>query len=150
MSSYGQNELHWLHIVQYTNLILNIFHIAFSALTMLVGHEEEYPACKKLSDELMARLSVWSDAQMVSIRSSWCHCHLIISCFVKIQIDLIFLVPAYSGCSVKDVVKRMSVCLRRILNLLPAASIAENYHVIRNALSVVFALGRFICCTLRQ
>jgi len=28
--------------------------IAFSSLTLLVGHEEEYPACKKLSDEVLA------------------------------------------------------------------------------------------------
>jgi len=31
---------------------------AFSALTLLVGHEEEYLACKKLSDEVLAWLSV--------------------------------------------------------------------------------------------
>jgi len=27
---------------------------AFSALTLLVGHQEEHPACKKLSDEVLA------------------------------------------------------------------------------------------------
>jgi len=27
---------------------------AFSALTLLVGHQEEHPACKKLSDKVMA------------------------------------------------------------------------------------------------
>jgi len=32
--------------------ILNIL-IAFSALTLLVGHQEEYPACEKLSDEVL-------------------------------------------------------------------------------------------------
>ena len=26
---------------------------AFSALTLLVGHQEEHPACKKLSDEML-------------------------------------------------------------------------------------------------
>jgi len=33
----------------------------------------------------------------------------IISCFIKIQIGLTFLVPAYSGCPEKGDVKRVSV-----------------------------------------
>jgi len=43
--------------------------ITFSALTLLVGHQEEHPACKKLSDEVLARLSVWSEVQMIGIWS---------------------------------------------------------------------------------
>jgi len=39
----------------------------------------------KLSDEVLAWLSVCSEVQMICIWSSWCHCHPIISCFVKIQ-----------------------------------------------------------------
>ena len=31
---------------------------------------------------------------MICIWSSWCHCHPVISCFIKIQIALTFLVPA--------------------------------------------------------
>ena len=31
-------------------------------------------------------------------RSSWYHCHPIASCFIKTQIRLTFLVPAYPGC----------------------------------------------------
>jgi len=31
---------------------------AFSALSLLVGRQEEHPACKKLSDELLAWFSV--------------------------------------------------------------------------------------------
>jgi len=34
-------------------------------MTRLVGHQEEQPACKKLSDEVLAWLSVWSEAQMI-------------------------------------------------------------------------------------
>jgi len=34
--------------------------IAFSALTLLVGWQEGHPACKKLSSEVLAWLSVWS------------------------------------------------------------------------------------------
>jgi len=32
--------------------------VAFSALTLLVGFQEEHLACKKMSDEVLARLSV--------------------------------------------------------------------------------------------
>jgi len=44
--------------------------------------------------EVLAWLSVWSEVQMICIWSSWCHCHPIISCFIKIQTVLTFLVPA--------------------------------------------------------
>jgi len=40
---------------------------AFSALTLLVGHQQEHLACKKLSDEVLAWVSVWSKVQMISI-----------------------------------------------------------------------------------
>jgi len=36
---------------------------AFSALTLLVGQQEGHPACKKLSDGVLAWLSVWSKVQ---------------------------------------------------------------------------------------
>jgi len=36
---------------------------AFSALTLLVGRQEGHPACKKLSGEVLAWLSVWSEMQ---------------------------------------------------------------------------------------
>jgi len=45
---------------------------AFSAFMLLVGHQEEHRACKKLSDEVW--LSVWGEVQMICISSSWCHC----------------------------------------------------------------------------
>ena len=35
----------------------------------------------------------------------------IISCFVKIEIGVTFLVPAYPGCPGKEAVKRVSVCI---------------------------------------
>jgi len=43
---------------------------AFSALTLLVGHQEENPASKKLIDEVLAWLSAWSEVQMICIWSS--------------------------------------------------------------------------------
>jgi len=54
----------------------------------------------------VASLSFWSEVQVICVWSCWCHCHLIISCFIKIQIGWTFLVPAYPGWSGKDAVCR--------------------------------------------
>ena len=46
----------------------SVFHrIACSALTLLVGRQEEHPVCKKLSHEVLAWLSVWREVQMICI-----------------------------------------------------------------------------------
>jgi len=37
--------------------------VAFSALTLLAGRQEEHPACKKLSGGVLAWLRVWSEVQ---------------------------------------------------------------------------------------
>ena len=37
--------------------------LCFSALTLLVGQQEGHLACKKLSDGVLAWLSVWSELQ---------------------------------------------------------------------------------------
>jgi len=55
------------------SLLFSSFHyqvIAFSALMLLVGHQEEHPACKKLTDEVLAWLSIWSEVQMICMWSS--------------------------------------------------------------------------------
>ena len=44
----------------------------FSALTLLVGWQEGHPACKKLSSEVLAWLSVWSEVQTCIWPSQWC------------------------------------------------------------------------------
>ena len=50
-----------------TNMRVYKLHLltcrAFSALTLLVGQQKGHPACKKLSDGLLAWLSVWSQVQ---------------------------------------------------------------------------------------
>jgi len=69
--------------------------IAFSALMLSVGRQEEHPACKKLSGGVLAWLSVWSEVQ---------------TCFSKIQIGFTFLVPAHVGSPGKRAVKRACVC----------------------------------------
>jgi len=39
--------------------------LAFSALTLFIGRQEEHPACKKFNDEMLAWLSVWSEVQVI-------------------------------------------------------------------------------------
>jgi len=70
-------------------------HFAITALTLLVGCQEEHLACKKLTDDVLAWLSVCSKVQMICTWSNQCHCHPIISRFIKIQSGVTFLVPAY-------------------------------------------------------
>jgi len=41
-----------------------------NALTLLFEHQEEHPACKKLSDEVLASLSGWIEGYMIRIWSS--------------------------------------------------------------------------------
>jgi len=75
---------------------------AFSALTLLVEHQEEHPAHKKLSDGVLVWLSVWSVVQMICI---WCQ-------LVPLPPDhlewLTFLVPAYPGVLEK---RQLNVCV---------------------------------------
>jgi len=49
---------------------LHIILFAFSSLTLLVGHQEEHLDCNKLTDEVLAWLSVSIKVQMISILSS--------------------------------------------------------------------------------
>jgi len=74
-----------------------------SVLILLVGHQEEHLACKNLSDEVLAWLSVCevqiNVLHMVQILRS------IFSCFIKIQNGLTFVVPAYRGCPGKEAIK---------------------------------------------
>jgi len=56
-------------------------------------------------DEVLKWLSVWSKVQMICIWSTSCHCHYVISCIIKIQIALTFLVPAYPFCSGREAIK---------------------------------------------
>ena len=65
-------------------------HVAFSALTLLVGRQEGHLACKKtLSGVVLAWLSVWSEMQ-TCIWPSWCHCHSLSLASVKSRLVLRF------------------------------------------------------------
>jgi len=46
------------------NVTIKKFHVAFSALTLLVWWQEGHPACKKLSGGVLAWLSAWSEVQI--------------------------------------------------------------------------------------
>jgi len=54
-----------------------VFEFPSSAVTLLVGCQDEHPECKKLSDDVLAWLSVSREA---------------------VQIGLTFLAPACRGC----------------------------------------------------
>jgi len=55
--------------LNFLRIILSLCYSAFSALTLLVGHQEEHPACKKWNDEVLEWLSVRSVLQMICIWS---------------------------------------------------------------------------------
>jgi len=46
-----------------SSICCGLLCVAFSALTLLVGWQEEHPTCKKLSGGVLAWLSVWSEVQ---------------------------------------------------------------------------------------
>jgi len=64
-------------------------NIAFVALTLLVGRQEEHPACKKLSGGVLAWLSVWCEVQ-TCVWPSGFHCHSLSFASVKSRLVLPF------------------------------------------------------------
>jgi len=59
----------YVQIVTYLNTKTNIC-VYVTALMLLVWRQEEHLACRKLSGEVVARLSVWSKVQIICIWSS--------------------------------------------------------------------------------
>ena len=96
-------------------LLLLCDRLFFSALTLLVGRQKGHPACKKLE---------WWGAGMVICPERNADLHmaqlmplpLTVSCFSKIYIGFIFLVPAHPGSPSNlglssRAVKRVCVCM---------------------------------------
>jgi len=81
-------------------------------LTLLVGRQEEHPACKKLGGGVLAWLSVWSEVQ--TCMAQLMPLPLTVSCFRKIQIGFTFLVPAHMGSPRQRAVKRVCVCAAQL------------------------------------
>jgi len=84
---------------------------AFGALTLLVWHQEEHLACEKW----MTRC--WH-GYLSGVGCIWFVCRPADATatpsflsYIKIQIGLTFLVPAYQGCRGTEAVKQVSVCL---------------------------------------
>ena len=101
---------------------------AFSALTLLVGQQEGYPACKKLSGGVLAWLFVWSDVQ-ICIWPSWCHCHSLSLASVKSTLVLPFwyrltrVVPDKGSLNARA---RVCVCVRVCVFLQQKATKTET------------------------
>jgi len=105
---------------------------------------------QKLSDKVLAWLSVWSKVQMICIWSSWCYCHPIVSCFIKIQTGLNFLVLPYSRCPGKQVVKRVSVCLSAMIHktaLMWHCGCCYCYVLVQGQVTIIFvvSVGLSVC-----
>ena len=85
---------------------------------LLVVRQEGHPACKKLSDGVLAWLSVWSELQ-TCIWPSGCYWHSV-SCFSEIQIGFTFLVPADPGTGSpgQRAIKRGCVCVLLLFSTL--------------------------------
>ena len=60
-----------------------------SPALLSVGRQEGHPACKKLSDGVLAWFSVWNEVQPC-IWPSWCHCHSLSLASVKSRLVLPF------------------------------------------------------------
>jgi len=97
-SNYSQIVTTITHTVEMAHTVDSLqFHgnshllilVAFSALTLLVGRQEGHPTCKKLSSEVLAWLSVWSEVQ-ICIWPSWCHCYSLSLAPVKSTLVLPF------------------------------------------------------------
>ena len=86
---------------------------AFSALTLLVGQQEGYPACKKTEwwgAGVVIRLEQGADLHMAQLMPL----PLTVSCFGKIQICFTFLVLAHPGSLGKRAVKRVMMMMSAV------------------------------------
>jgi len=86
-----------------------LLKIVINALMLLVGRQEGHPACKKLSGEVLAWLSVWSEVQDLHM-AQLMPLPLTVSCFSKIQIGFAFLVLAHLGSPGQRAIK-WGVCM---------------------------------------
>jgi len=105
-----KNCVHLLEYPVLNSASVSAHNGAFSALTLLVGRQEGHPACKKLSGEVLARLSAWKRGADLHMAQLMPLPHTV-SCFSKIQIGFTFLVPAHPGSPGKRAVKRVCVCV---------------------------------------
>ena len=102
------SQIYYYYYFSALTFFLHFSHTsAFSALMLLVGWQEGYPACKNLSGGARCRLAY---AQLMPPP-------LTVSCFSKIQIGFTFLVLAHLGSPRQRVVKWLCVCVLLLLLL---------------------------------
>ena len=108
---YRLNHRHVVSDFSDMHMHVMYMHVAFSALTLLVGRQEGHPACKKNFEwwgtSVVICLERGADLHMVQLMPL----PLAVSCFSKIQIGFSFLVPADPGSPGKRAVKRVCVCV---------------------------------------
>ena len=105
----------WLQPRAASQKKMNVFisgcsHIAFSALTLLVGRQEGHPACKKTEwwgAGVVVCLERGADLPIAQLMPL----PLTVSCSSKIQIGFTFLVPAHPGRPGQRAIKRVCVCV---------------------------------------
>jgi len=90
--------------------IKQLSQTAFSALMLLVGRQEGHLACKK-TERWGAGMVICLERVADLHMSQLMPLPLTVSCFSKIQIGFIFLVPAYPGSPGKRAVKWVCVCV---------------------------------------
>ena len=109
-----QNILQWMESfsrVRFTCKIVISLEIVFSALTLLVGRQEEHPGCKKLEwwvAGVVICLEQGADLHMAQLMP------LTVSCFSKIQIGFTFLVLAHPGSPEKGPLNRCVYSVRKL------------------------------------
>jgi len=84
---------------------------------LLVGQQEEDPACKKLSGGVGAGMVICLERDADLHIAQVMPLPLTVSCFSKIQIGFTFLVPAHLGSPGKRAVKRACVCVHYCVNV---------------------------------
>jgi len=98
--------------------------------------------CKNIGDLLTVFLC---EVQIICVLSSWCHCHAIISCFIKIQIGLTFLELVYPGCPEKEAVKNRCfflgpmMCQLKIINKLECGPMPNVMVALPNTGSALYS-----------
>jgi len=80
---------------------------AFNALSLLVGQQEEHPACKKWSGGVLAWLSVWGEVH-IWLWPSW-PLPLTVSCSSKSIMEFTFQAPAHPCSPGQRAIKQCTV-----------------------------------------
>jgi len=106
-----------------------VLDVGFSALTLLVGRQEEegQPACKK-TERWGAGVVVCPGRDADLHMAQLMPLPLTVSCFSNIQIGFSFLVPALPGSPGRRAVKRVCVCVCLHRAVRPLSTLRHSRH----------------------